>query len=193
VAVATALNLWRGRRAERMQLTHRYVRLETLPKARPGRERSEAALAEHRAEYLPGYRARVRELLRLCREAGILPVLVTQPALYGPAVDDETGVDLRFVEVDPEDGTNGNLAWRLLELYNDVLREEGPPAGALVVDLARALPKSSRLYYDFRHFTNEGAARAGEIVAGALCPVLAQRFPDQRAGECPLETTGAEP
>jgi lysophospholipase L1-like esterase len=185
LVVATALNLWRGERAQRMRLSHRFVRLELLPRARPGRIRSDAVLAEHRADYLPGYRQRVRRLVQLCREAAIEPVLVTQPALYGSAVDDATGVDLRFVEVDPEDGTNGNLAWRVLELYNDVLREEAPRLGAAVVDLGRALPKSSRLFYDFHHLTNEGAAAAGAIVAAELCPLLQQRFPEQRAGGCP--------
>jgi hypothetical protein len=179
------LNFWRGRRAERMRLGHRFLRLEALPKARPGRQRSEAALEEHRVGYLPGYRQRVRSLVRLCREAGIEPVLITQPALYGPTVDDVTGVDLRFVEVDPEDGTNGNLAWRILELYNDVLREEGPDLDVLVVDLGRGLPKSSRLFYDFLHLTNEGAEAAAGFIAGELCPLLARRYPAYRAGDCP--------
>jgi hypothetical protein len=34
------------------------------------------------------------------------------------------------------------------------------------------MPKDSRLYYDFVHFTNEGAARLGSLVSDQLEPYL---------------------
>ena len=49
----------------------------------------------------------------------------------------------------------------------------------LTVDLARALPKDSTFFYDFFHFTNEGADRVAAIVHDALAPWLAARYPDR--------------
>ncbi|HEU5320823.1 MAG TPA: hypothetical protein VFX28_08470, partial [Methylomirabilota bacterium] len=115
------------------------------------------------------------------------PVLVTQPALYGEGVDDVTGVDLAKVTVDndPEHLRNGGLSWRILELYNDTSRAIGQEQGVFVVDLARRLPKSSRYFYDFVHFTNEGAEAVGDLVARELCPFLAARFPGKARAACP--------
>ena len=44
-----------------------------------------------------------------------------------------------------------------------------------ISDAAREMPKDSRLFYDFMHYSNDGAARLGEIVAGHLGPWLTTR------------------
>jgi hypothetical protein len=67
---------------------------------------------------------------------------------------------------------NGRLWWKVQELYNDVTRRTAASRGVLLIDAARELPKDSRLFYDFMHFTNEGAARLGDIVASHLGPTL---------------------
>jgi hypothetical protein len=100
------------------------------------------------------------------RAINVHPVLMTQPALYGDASDPTTGVDLRVADVDGT--TNGLLAWRILELFNDVTREVGHDTGTPVIDLAREMPKDSRYFYDFLHFTNDGAVRVGDIVFAHL-------------------------
>jgi hypothetical protein len=60
----------------------------------------------------------------------------------------------------------------------------GAAEGVLVVDLARELPKSSRLYYDFVHFADEGAREVAALTARALCPLLARRFPEHVRRPC---------
>ena len=185
VVASTLLNLRRGMAAAQARLDQPALDLRSLPVARPGRRRSEQIVQSYREEFLPAYRERIERLLQLSRQAGARPVLLTQPALYGPAVDDATGIDLGFIEVDPEDGVNGRLAWKILEAYNDVVREVGRAEGVPVVDLARRLPKSSRLFYDFVHFTNEGAAAVAESVAGELCGVLAREFGAFQTAACP--------
>jgi lysophospholipase L1-like esterase len=183
---ATLVNLRRTERAEKMRLLHGDVRLQRLPPLPLKPELRKNTLLLHEQRYVPPYKRRVAELVAASREAGIEPVLVTQPALYGEGTDDVTGVDLARVTVDndPEHLLNGSLAWRVLELYNDAVRELGAEQRVFVVDLARRLPKSSRYFYDFIHFTNEGAAEVGVRVAEDLCPFLAGRFPAEQRGAC---------
>jgi lysophospholipase L1-like esterase len=179
------LNVSRARRASAAGLLHRQLDLASWPSKDMGRRPDgDGLLAYHRRKYLPAYRQRVQLFTRLSREAGIDVVLVTQPALYGPAVDDATGVDLGRIGVSPDEGVNGALSWEILELYNGVLRDVGGAEGLAVIDLGRAMGKSSRLYYDFLHFTVEGADAAAAIVAPALCEHLARRFPDRLARPC---------
>jgi lysophospholipase L1-like esterase len=181
---ATALNLRRGWEAQQVNLPYREIDLRETPPFLPGKKRRDDLLATHRA-HLPAYAERLEELVRLCREAGMEPVFLTQPALYGEAFDDVTGANLAVVEVDREHLLNGRGAWELLEMYNDVTRTVGGQQGVLVVDVARALPKSSRLFYDFVHFTNEGAQGVARIAFASLCPQLARRFPQFATQACP--------
>jgi lysophospholipase L1-like esterase len=182
-AAATVLNLRRGWQAQQLKLPYREIDLRATPAFLPGRKRRDDTLATHR-QHLPAYARRLRDLVRLSRDAGLEPVLLTQPVLYGPATDDVTGVDLGRLEVDRDRLLNGRSAWELLELYNDITRGVGAEHGVLVVDVARRLPKSSRLFYDFVHFTNAGAEEVARIAGDALCPFLARRFPDYAVRPC---------
>jgi lysophospholipase L1-like esterase len=72
----------------------------------------------------------------------------------------------------------------MLEAINDVTRRVAKNREVLLVDLARELPKDSRLYYDLMHFSNAGARRVGETLWAHLEPYLRTRFPNRvgRAG-----------
>jgi hypothetical protein len=48
--------------------------------------------------------------------------------------------------------------------------------GILLIDLARELPKDSRYFYDFLHFTNDGSERVRQIIASHLARHLEGRF-----------------
>ena len=93
-AAALFQNLLRDRQARELDHGHRRIDLA----ASPTRDLSEAERSRRVREmtepFLAGYEANVRRLVRSCLDAGVLPVLVTQPALFGPAIDDATGVDL---------------------------------------------------------------------------------------------------
>lgn len=183
--VSTALNLLRYREAQRLQRVHRELQVRWARVLTPDRPRARAMLAEHRERYVPGFEGRVTDLVDRCRRGGIEPVLLTQPALYGNVVDPGTNVFLGTLEVEAEKQLWGGLAWNLLETYNDVVREVGRRRGALVIDLARELPKDSRLFYDFVHFNNDGSAAVAAIASARLCPFLASRFPSFVTAECP--------
>jgi lysophospholipase L1-like esterase len=138
-------------------------------------------IKEHQDQYLRPYKARLEKLIAIGREHNILPVLLTQPVLYGEGKDAATGVDLgrRLVAQDMD----GATAWQVLELYNDVTREAGLEQNVLVIDLAREMPKNSTYYYDLMHYTNAGAAKMADLVAARLTPFLAEKFPGYYRGQ----------
>jgi lysophospholipase L1-like esterase len=176
---AATLNLYRFYFPKSVMINNQSDPQETDFNKLPPFKVSQAARAvmmkDHRDHYLGPYKARLERLMTICREHNIVPVLLTQPVLYGKGVDEATGVDLdhRFVARDMD----GATAWQVLELYNDVTREVGRERGVLVIDLARQMPKNSLYFYDLMHYTNAGAARMAEIIAAPLTPFLAQKFP----------------
>lgn len=146
---------------------------------------ADLVVSAHRP-YLPGYEERLRVLVGMIRAKGGLPVLVTQTAMWGEGIDQTTGKQIGLwpsgVEPLPDGrkiNVNGAVSWRVLELYNDVVRGLGPTLGVSIVDLGRKMDKDSRFFYDWYHMTNEGAAEAGRIIARDLCPTLMAAFPGQ--------------
>jgi lysophospholipase L1-like esterase len=139
------------------------------------REVEERYVTRSSKPYIQSYQTRLKRLIDISREAGIEPVFITQPLLLGPAVDDITKVDLAAIKVD--ETRNGQMWWESLEVYNDVTRKVGHENNVLVIDLARQMPKSSRCFWDFAHYTNEGAQIVADIVYRALCPMLSNKFP----------------
>lgn len=148
--------------------------LTTLPTLELTEAEKAALLKTHAEKYVPAFEARLRRLLKITQENQILPVLLTQPVVYGPAIDDLTGLDLGKIVV--ANGMNGEVGWQVLELYNDVTRRVGAESGVLVIDAAREMPKSSRYYYDLMHFSNAGAEKFADIAARRLSPYLATKF-----------------
>jgi lysophospholipase L1-like esterase len=134
-----------------------------------------ATIKLFRKRYLGPYERRLNKLLEMALTHGIVPILLTQPVLYGAQVDPVTGVDFSKVQV-PGD-MNGELAWEVLELYNDITRKVGKEKGVLVIDLAVEFPKDSRYYFDLTHYTNAGSEKAASIIYQELQPYLARKFP----------------
>ncbi len=137
-------------------------------------EQTTEILDRHRQAFLPGYRNRVRALIEQCRPAHIVPILITQPALFGPAKDPQTGVNLARVAVGE---LNGDVQWQVLELYNAVTRDVARELGVPLIDLARTMPKDSRFYYDYYHFTNAGAVEVAHLLEPELTLILSREFP----------------
>jgi len=129
---------------------------------------------DYEADSLPFFAARLEKLVKVCRDHGIEPVLITQPTLYGPGVDPVTGVDLEAIKVGVH---SGRAMFQAIALYNGVTRQVAQTNGVLLIDLARELPRNSALYYDYLHYTEPGAAAVAEIVDRHLSPFLAARYP----------------
>lgn len=148
--------------------------LTKLPRKEMTAAQTAAILKTHAEKYVPAFEVRLRRLLQVTLDNHILPVLCTQPVVFGPVIDDATGLDLGKMEA--TNNTNGAVGWQILELYNDVTRRVGAEEGLLVIDEAREMPKSSRYYYDLMHFSNLGATKFADIAARQLSPYLAQKF-----------------
>ena len=164
-----AQNLVRVARARSAGFGHGQIDVRTLRRLEDDPATTDATMKRY-SEPLGAFASRVAAIVDECRRHGIEPVLVTQPGLYGDAIDPSTGVDLSKVQV--RGAANGRLWWRVQEIYNDVTRRTAASRGVLLIDAARELPKDSRFFYDFMHFTNDGAARLGDIVAAHLAPRL---------------------
>lgn len=168
-----ALNMARSLRAHIRGLPHSQVDLSNFEAITLTNEYMDRVLEEHDERYLPLYRDRLMDIMRISRENGIEPIFITQPALFGKGIDNITKVNLETIKLGANQ--NGLLMWRLRELYNDVVRELCGQEGILVIDLATDMPKNSTYYYDFGHFTNEGAHKAAEIIFNALYPYVLER------------------
>ncbi len=184
---AAALNLYRYYLPKSVMINNQNdpqeIDLKKLPDFTVSNKQLMALIKDHREHYLGPYKQRLEKLITICRDHNMVPVLVTQPVLYGAVVDPATGVNLahKFVAT----GMDGATGWDILELYNDVTRQVGREHGLLVIDLAREMPKNSLYYYDLMHYTNAGAARVADIIDTHLAPYLAQKFPQYYKGDIP--------
>jgi lysophospholipase L1-like esterase len=146
----------------------------------PGPVSAPEALREGQAPMLRAYRDRLRTIFRLCREAGITPVWITQPALYGTGIDPTTGIQLDRLTVRAS-GRPGRRwpgarssaeQWQVLEMYNQVMRDVAAETAEPLIDLAVQLPKDSRYYYDWIHYSEEGTPYVARIVAEGMEGIL---------------------
>lgn len=170
------LNFYRYWRARSQGLPHAIVRLKTAPAVRyPGPDLP-AVLKMHSERFIPAYRKRLEALIGLCRANRILPVLVTQPSLYGPGVDPATGRDMASVLAGDRSGYD---QWKILELYNDTTRRLASGDSVFLVDLAVRMPRNSLYFYDYLHYTMAGSRVVAGIVCSGLLPYLRGRFPDR--------------
>jgi lysophospholipase L1-like esterase len=172
---ALGQNLWRYFIAQSRGLHHTEIdlrkagRLDHLPAGTASR-----MLKDYETNSLPFFAARLEKLVKVCRDHGIEPVLITQPTLYGPGIDPVTGVDLSTIKVGDQ---NGRFLFQAIDLYNEVTRRVAQQDGVLLIDLARELPRNSASYYDYLHYTESGARAVAGIVDRHLAPWLAARYP----------------
>jgi lysophospholipase L1-like esterase len=174
-------NVHRSLKATQAEVTNKEILDFTSLGTQETNPEKEAKILEYHRAFLGSYRLRVRELVSLSKDNGIVPVLITQPAVFGFGIDGATGIDLGKIRAL---SSNGASSWKELELYNDVTREIAAETGVFLVDLGRKLKKTSRYYYDTIHFSNAGAAAAARIIFEELCPYLQKTFPDDSSGSC---------
>lgn len=133
---------------------------------------------------LSAYETRLKKLVRLCRDYGITPVFITQPALYGNAIDDVTGFNWAKYKLADKIILDGELYWKVEEMINDVTRKVAADEDLLLVELARKLPKSSKYFIDVIHYSNKGNEKVAEIIYDTLCPYMTENYSGYAKGNC---------
>lgn len=182
--VGVAADWYRRWRFYRFGVLHSAIDLRKWGTVDTTDEFRRAFLSRYSGIHLRGYGDRLRQLIQLSRASQITPVLVTEPNLVGFGIDDVTRVDLARVAIQDFPGVNGRLFWDLHEMYNDMTRRVAREQNVTLVDLARELPKSSRLFYDYLNFTNAGAEAAADIAYREICPALQTKFSSYSIGPC---------
>lgn len=165
----TAFNFYHVQIAYKKGLIHREVNVNNLVN-NPLTDSIINNRITKQEKFLTAYRQRLSLLISKSVNAGIKPVLITQPSLFGDYIDSMTHVHIGSNWVTNESADNCILEGKILEMYNDVLRSFGDKA--IVIDLSNEMPKNSDYYYDFIHFTNKGAQKVAEILFNHLGPVV---------------------
>lgn len=165
-------NFIRYLRAKDLNVLHKSLNLEKVPKINVDYDQENQLYSLHQENYLKSFKERLLNIIELTQSNRIKLILITQPALYGDAVDDITKVYLGDLE--RNNGINGRIQWNILELYNDITRLVGLEENILVIDLAKKMPKSSRYFYDWHHFTNEGCEKVAEIISEEMTDYLSK-------------------
>lgn len=189
--VALGLAAYKQWRAKRLDLTGQDRDFTQLVVPETPADQVTAEIERHRSHDYFGYADRLRQIITMTREAGVIPIFLTQPAVYGPAMDPRTGVDLAHIR-NGVDGFDGAASWTLLESYNDVMRTVAVANNVLTVDLAKAMPKDTTYYLDQVHFTAQGADLVAQEVYPLICAALAQHFPDQVIQPCGQTARGTQ-
>jgi len=173
--ISLFINIFRKIETIKKEVGHREIILTENEYIEIPKETKMYMLEMHEEKYIKPYKLRLKKLIEICRKNGIEPIFINQPALYGNAIDDITNVNLAKVKIKDY---NGEVAWSILDLYNDATKKVGNSEGVFVIDLAKEIPKSSKYFYDFHHFTNDGAEKVAEIIYKHLYPFLANRYND---------------
>jgi lysophospholipase L1-like esterase len=165
--VVLIVNMRRTMLARKLKIQHNYRPFSELTEDNiTFSDRYCDSVLSAQSPYLLGYRERLSALMDSCLQNGITPLLVTQPSLFGGGIDSVSKADLSYMNL--HDGTNGDLYWDRLELYNDVTRKLAHDKGIYLVDLAREMPKSTLYFYDAIHFTVKGCQKVAEILTREL-------------------------
>ncbi len=174
--LSTVQTIWRTSRVQDLGLGHEFeLNVET---ASPGTDDPVLAaeyVANQRDRLSTGYAERLRQLVRETRAAGIEPILITQTSLYVDATDVATGRPIGALKFG---GFTAKTRGQALEIYNQTTRAVAAELGVHLIDVARAVPPDSRLFYDWIHFTNAGAELVAGVIAKELIPFLAERHKD---------------
>jgi lysophospholipase L1-like esterase len=119
---------------------------------------------------LPSFEGNLVELVRRVRDDGAAVVLMTQPYLYR---DDMPEAEVRalfygYYYQDYAQVPTVAEQRAAMDAFNDAARTVARTHGAPLIDLERALPKSSTLLYDDVHYTADGARQVAALIADGI-------------------------
>ena len=115
---ASIINMALHFKAKKFNAAHGALNLKLMPQRKVSSAKRGEILKEHE-KYLPNYGKRLKKLIDLCRQNDMEPVFITQPSLYGKAIDPISGVDLGVLEI-KNDFLNSRTENDILNSYNRI-------------------------------------------------------------------------
>jgi lysophospholipase L1-like esterase len=171
--LSTVQAIWRTSRVQDLGLGHEFeLNVETAKAGKDDPTIAAKYITDQRDRLAVHYAERLRLLVHDTRAAGIEPVFITQTCLFVDATDVATGRPIGPLKFG---GWTAATRGKAVEVYNETTRAVASELGVHLIDLARKVPPDSRLFYDWMHFTNAGAAFVGDAIAQDLVPFLAER------------------
>jgi lysophospholipase L1-like esterase len=117
---------------------------------------------------LVDYRQNLRRLIAAARAMHVRPIFLTQPLEFSDTPYWQS-VRIRFEWLrSTKQAYSCATLWRLLDVYNQELRQLCRAEGVECYDLAAEIPHRPEYFYDGVHFTERGAARVAEVVAPVI-------------------------
>jgi lysophospholipase L1-like esterase len=125
-------------------------------------------------ENVARFKEDVLRTVRTMQEHGVTPILMTHATLFGNSVDeDERPVLIAWRKFYPNLREDGFLDME--RRMNDVIRQVAEEQNVPLLDLAQKMPSGRTYFVEFVHFTDQGAARMGKLIADFLSPMIRQR------------------
>jgi lysophospholipase L1-like esterase len=169
LAICRAISrLWEMRKSEKIESVVEdaggaWIAEDRQKRRRALQARTISALPAKMDEAIARYSRDLRRVIAACRQRGVKLVMMTQPTLWTEKMPPELEA---LLLIHSPDGayTPGTLS-RMMERYNQALRDVCSVDKVDCIDLARLLAKDTSVFYDDCHFNVEGCETVATIVA----------------------------
>lgn len=131
--------------------------------------------------WLNEYARNLSLIADLVQARSVLPVFISQPAMWSSALPDAVEALFWWGPVEGLDGGSGKMYYdsqamdRMMTAFNERLRIITREKNVPLIDLARTLPKDPAYFYDEMHYNEAGSRAVAEIVARDLAAIVAER------------------
>lgn len=109
------------------------------------------------------YSENLQEIIKLTKENNIKLLLLTQPVIYKDGLSTRLDKLLMCILCGKMRFSPGEME-QAMEAFNNALKEEAERGGADLIDLAKMLPKTTKVFYDDMHYNNNGALKIADIL-----------------------------
>ena len=133
--------------------------------------RRRQVIDQHAFPGLGPFERNLNTIIDLVEKDGARVVLMTQPFLFKEGMTQQERAALYMLNAEAVGhGKRWGLptALRAMRQYNDVTRRVAKKRGAVLLDLAKRVPKTLDYLCDDVHYTDKGFERVAEVVATAL-------------------------
>ena len=122
--------------------------------------------------YTDNYKYRIGKIIDICKKHQVIPIFLTQASLFTCGYDNTNTLNLgrKTIEGDISVCAVNNL----LDSFNNALIDVCNERNTLYVDMAKLVPKDTTYFYDFVHFTPEGAESFANILEYQIGTILSQ-------------------